>query len=105
MTLKHTETLTNLLQLPSGHTTRIARPEPGCDVKSRQQAVVWIAQDVYSALTSDVQICMQQLHIASVCRNITSSLGNFDGVRGIHELVKGQLGPNGTMLLSFPADE
>lgn len=86
-------------QLPQDTLTNIKPPAPGLDQKSRQQTVVWIAQDVYAALLNRVRGLREQLQMAVVWRDIALGMGDGVGVAKIHDLLVVELGEEGPMLL------
>lgn len=86
-------------QLPPGALTNITLPAPGLDQKSRQQAVVWMAQDVYAALLNLVRGLKDQLQMVVVWRDIAQGMDDADGVMKIHDLLVEELGEEGPMLL------
>lgn len=86
-------------QLPPGALTNITLPAPGLDQKSRQQAVVWMAQDVYVALLNLVRGLKDQLQMVVVWRDIAHGMDDGDGVMKIHDLLVEELGEEGPMLL------
>ena len=72
---------------------------PNYSQKERQQAVVWLAQDAYIGLLGEVQDLADQLKLVTIWRDITKCLGNVDGVARIHDLLLGELGEEGPLLL------
>lgn len=86
-------------QLPPGALTDVTLPAPGLDQKSRQQAVVWMAQDVYAALLDLVRGLKDQLQMVVVWRDIAQGMDDGDGVMKIHDLLVEELGEEGPMLL------
>lgn len=64
-----------------------------------QQAVVWMAQDVYAGLLRQVRALADQLKMVAVWRDITSELGDAAGVVRIHDLLISTIGENGPFML------
>lgn len=64
-----------------------------------QQAVVWMAQDVYAELLGHIRTLEDQLKIVAVWRDITSDLGDAAGVVRIHDLLITTIGENGPFML------
>ena len=93
------ECSTNPSQLPPGISSDITAPTAGCSEKARQQAVVWLAQDVYAGLMGEEQTLQSQLAWVTVWRDIVGSLEDEEGVARIHDLLIGALGQEGPMML------
>lgn len=95
------ECISNLCQLPPGVSSSVKAPTAGCGEKARQQAVVWLAQDVYAALLGDDEPTLRsQLKLVTMWRDIVGSLNDDEGVAKIHDLLIDALGQEGPMLLS-----
>ncbi|KAL8781336.1 MAG: hypothetical protein Q9194_000427 [Teloschistes cf. exilis] len=79
--------------LPEGIETTIQPPVPGATQKDRQQAVIWLALDVFSAhiAKADGEFAMQ-CKIVRTWREICNLLDDTEGMNKIHELMVGELG-------------
>ncbi|MCJ1253076.1 hypothetical protein MMC24_000883 [Lignoscripta atroalba] len=86
--------------LPAGGISKIKRPWAGHGEKARQQAVVWMAQDTYSALLERTNTFVQQLQLVALWRDISRGLGDAPGVAKIHDLLVEEIGEGGPLLLS-----
>lgn len=94
------EYISNPSQLPPGVSSDVTAPTAGCGEKARQQAVVWLAQDVYAGVMGAEQTLQSQLAWVTVWRDILGSLEDDEGVARIHDLLIGALGQRGPMMLS-----
>ncbi|KAL9590050.1 MAG: hypothetical protein Q9203_001154 [Teloschistes exilis] len=85
--------LQELEELPEGIETTIQPPVPGATQKDRQQAVIWLALDVFSAhiAKADGEFAMQ-CKIVRTWREICNLLDDTEGMNKIHELMVGELG-------------
>lgn len=87
------------LQLPDNAPCQLHAPSPTFSQKEQQQAVVWMAQDVYTALLKQSVNLMDQLEIVAVWRDITSDIGDDRGVASIHDFLIKALGEEGPLML------
>ena len=71
----------------------------GQSQKERQQAVIWLAQDVYGALLLGKHELEDQLKLVTLWRNITKSLGDQKGLATIYQLLTEALEEDDPMLL------
>lgn len=88
-----------MTQLPDDALSYVRAPPDGSSPKARQQAVVWMAQDVYAWLLRQVRILADQLKMVAVWRDITRNLGDSDGGVRIHDILITAIGKNGPSLL------
>lgn len=85
--------------LPDDALSYVRAPPDGSSQKARQQAVVWMAQDVYAALLRQVRALADQLKMVTVWRDIMHNLGDADGIKKIHDILITAIGENGPLLL------
>ncbi|KAL8854260.1 MAG: hypothetical protein Q9221_000974 [Calogaya cf. arnoldii] len=84
----------NLCQKPEDVHTSIEQPKPGAAEKERQQAVVWLAQDVYKGrFLMDVEGRLSdQLKVVARFRDLAMILEGMEGMERIHEMLVAELG-------------
>ena len=89
-----------IVQLPSGTTTNILKPKPGASQQERQQAVVWLGQDVYTgflALAEGRRV--DGLTIVKMWRDVIRSLNDQDAMDKIQAILISQVGVAGLAML------
>ncbi|MCJ1467666.1 hypothetical protein MMC07_006291 [Pseudocyphellaria aurata] len=86
--------------LPDDALSYVGPPPDGSSEKARQQAVVWMAQDVYAGLLRHVHELADQLKMVAVWRDIVTGLGDTAGVEKIHDLLITAFGENGPFMLN-----
>ncbi|KAL8717356.1 MAG: hypothetical protein Q9225_005390 [Loekoesia sp. 1 TL-2023] len=87
--------------LPDGVATNISAPRPGASQQERQQAVVWLGQDVYAGLLAKAEgRFLDRLRIVKVLRGVARYLNDEDAVGKIHELLVAELGEDGPGMLA-----
>lgn len=84
--------------LPHGKVSHVQGIRPNSSQKERQQAVVWLAQDVYTGQLAQIRNPTDQLKMAVLWRDVTKHLGDMEGLARIHNLVKSELGIEGLLL-------
>lgn len=87
------------MQLPEGASSDVVAPHPHSDRKQRQQAVVWLAQDVYGAYLDRVQDAEDHLHMVRLWRDLTVFLNDWPGHTKMQELLIEACGKMGPKLL------
>lgn len=70
-------------------------PYPHFDQKQRQQAVVWLAQDVYGAHCERLQDGEDYLRMVKLWRDLIVFLNDWPGHTKMQELLVEQWGRNG----------
>lgn len=88
-------------QLPEGVFSHIQAPVPGQSQRLRQQAVVWLAQDVYVARLRRARGLEEQLKMVELWRDIMFTLGDTEGVGKLHDMLHQVLGSRWRNLGSF----
>ncbi|KAL8723703.1 MAG: hypothetical protein Q9181_007216 [Wetmoreana brouardii] len=79
--------------LPQDVPTTVQKPEVGATQKQRQQAIVWLAQDVYTAfLAKAEERFLEQLKIVKIWKDLARYLDDVEGTNKIHELMVAELG-------------
>lgn len=78
--------------LPHGEIPFVQGIKPNSSQKERQQAVVWLAQDVYIGQLAQIRNPTDQLKMAALWRDMTKHLGNTEGLVRIHDLMISELG-------------
>ncbi|KAL8909794.1 MAG: hypothetical protein Q9171_004884 [Xanthocarpia ochracea] len=82
------------LHKPESVSTSVEQPKPGASEKERQQAVVWLAQDVYLGVfleDADGRLS-DQLKVVGKLRDLAFILKGEEGMNKIHEMVVDELG-------------
>ncbi|KAL8826227.1 MAG: hypothetical protein Q9191_003938 [Dirinaria sp. TL-2023a] len=85
--------------LPQGFTSNVLAPSQDFGQKQRQQAVVWMAQDVYKALYGRVQTVDDQLQLVKLWRDILIYLDTWESVRKVEMLLAGAWGEGAGKML------
>ncbi|KAL8659732.1 MAG: hypothetical protein Q9226_000288 [Calogaya cf. arnoldii] len=82
------------LRKPEDVHTSIEQPKPGASEKEKQQAVVWLAQDVYKGrFLVDVEGRLSdQLKVVAKFRDLAMILEGMEGMEKIHEMLVAELG-------------
>ncbi|KAL9606544.1 MAG: hypothetical protein Q9179_000269 [Wetmoreana sp. 5 TL-2023] len=79
--------------VPQDVLTTAQKPEVGATQKQRQQAIVWLAQDVYAAFLAKAgERFPEQLKIVKTWKDLARHLDDVEGMNKIHELVVAELG-------------
>ncbi|KAL8855527.1 MAG: hypothetical protein Q9178_007847 [Gyalolechia marmorata] len=90
------------LHKPESVSTSVEQPKPGASEKERQQAVVWLAQDVYlGVFLEDAEGRLSdQLKVVGKLRDLALNMKGEEGMNKIHEMVVDELG--GVVLSLLP---
>ncbi|KAL8921923.1 MAG: hypothetical protein Q9172_003772 [Xanthocarpia lactea] len=90
------------LHKPESVATTVEQPKPGASEKERQQAVVWLAQDVYlGVFLEDAEGRLSdQLKVVGKLRDLALILKGEEGMNKIHEMAVDELG--GVVLSLLP---
>lgn len=73
--------------------------------KERQQAVVWLAQDVYKALYEKLETTDDQLELVRLWRDILAYLNDLEGVRKVENLLAGVWGEDARKMFGEVQEE
>ncbi len=87
------------MKLPEGATSDVVAPHPHFDQKQRQQAVVWLAQDVYEARLAKVHNRDDQLRMVKLWRDLIVFLDDWPGYTKMQELLVEAWGRTGPELV------
>lgn len=96
---RHCIRLLEHLAAARGAFSNIIAPNQDSGQKVRQQAVVWLAQDVYSAYSNGVQTLDDQLHLVRIWRDLLLHFDDHEGVRKIEALLVQALGKDAVRIL------
>ncbi|KAL8674329.1 MAG: hypothetical protein Q9168_001258 [Polycauliona sp. 1 TL-2023] len=88
-------------QKPDSIATSVEQPKPGSSQKERQQAVVWLAQDVYKGrFLVDVEGQLSdQLMVVAKFMDLAMDLEGMEGKQKIHEMLVGEIGEHAIAML------
>ncbi|KAL8784704.1 MAG: hypothetical protein Q9213_003800 [Squamulea squamosa] len=89
------------LPKPENIQTVIEQPKPGATEKDRQQAVVWLAQDIYmGGFRADAEGRLpDQLKVVTMLRDLAARLEGEEGMDVIHGILAAELGEGVLSLL------
>ncbi|KAL9605096.1 MAG: hypothetical protein Q9219_000030 [cf. Caloplaca sp. 3 TL-2023] len=86
--------------LPRGTQTDVSPPMPGASQQKRQQAVVWLAQDVYTGFLTNIEgRYSDRLKIVEVWRNVARHLNDEGALNEIRALLNAESGRAGLAML------
>ena len=80
-------------------------PLPYFDQKQRQQAVVWLAQDVHGAYLERMHNLDDQIHVVRLWRDLAAFLNDWPGHTKIQRLLVEAWGERGPELLGEMVNE
>lgn len=88
-------------QKPESVPTSVEQPKPGASEKEKQQAVVWLAQDVYKGrFLADAQGRLSnQLTVVAKFRDLALTLQGREGMRRIQGMLAAELGERALSVL------
>jgi hypothetical protein len=87
------------MKLPEGAASDVVAPHPHFDQKQRQQAVVWLAQDVYAARLEKVHDGDDHLRMLKLWRDLIVFLNDWPGHTKMQELLVEAWGRTGAELV------
>ena len=73
--------------------------------RERQQAVVWLAQDVYKAHYDKLETIDDQLELVRLWRDILAHFDDLEGVRKVENLLAGVWGEDAPKMLGEVQEE